>query len=958
MSRWQLIARMQGSSQNAASMQGFDPALGVTAVSQILLEQQVADEAEEMDRQRARELEEKRLDKARARLAALRVKQRELEERLGPYTKLSVQRRVQAALEEVEQDAALVETEVAGIERRMQGGPEEAETEREFLMRTGQLTGFGTKGDWEEQEGVSHQLLRVPDGEAEVVDDGDLDIYQQRYAAWARARGGRDDGRNLPEYRRPHPATPSLALSPTYSLPGDLHPLLFPYQKTCVQWLYELREQATGGILGDEMGLGKTVQIVLFLAGLHHLGLWDKPAIVVCPATVLQQWVKEFHRWWPAFRVVVLHRIGSGFHKSELPSDHLDGYLLDLELATLLLAHQLAQSVVQHGHIVLTTYAGVHSYASWLTKIDFGYAVLDEGHRIRNPDLLVLLDCKRLRTRNRLILLGTPIQNNLVELWLLFDFACPGRLGTLPVFQLQFAVPILMGGYANATNVQVETAYQCAVALRDLVTPYLLRRAKKDVAQDLPEKLEMVLFCKLTEGQREHYRRFLNLAEMERISSGKRQMLYGIDILRKICNHPDLLLLSGTKARPDDYGNPVRLGKMQVVGSLLTQWQTQNRKALVFAQTRQMLDILELYVGHLGLVYLRMDGTTPVQQRQQLVEQFNTDPHIGVFVLTTKVGGLGVNLTGALRVIIYDPDWNPSTDLQARERAWRLGQKQDVEIYRLMVAGLIEEKIYHRQIFKQLLANKILKDPRQKRFFKTNELHDLFLLEEEESGEMVPHSDSSFHKVAATAGVLNMEEYRGDEGAGSGGIMEKVFDEEGEGELGVGGTGAAVEVAQREARMVASEAVAAVKKLRRETRRARVGVPTWTGRHGRAGRVAGAAGESAGNAAGQTVLARSRVSTPSASTPVSRSVFGRVGAPPPRIPAAPRPGLEGVDEASVVAKMKAFLVARPHGFGTSQEVLGAVGVKMTGHADATAVRRMLHQVADWDRQRLGWVLRQ
>ncbi|KAH0030831.1 hypothetical protein KCU80_g11501, partial [Aureobasidium melanogenum] len=180
-----------------------------------------------------------------------------------------------------------------------------------------------------------------------------------------------------------------------------------------------------------------------------------------------------------------------------------------------------------------------------------------------------------------------------------------------------------------------------------------------------------------------------------------------------------------------NYGNANKSGKMQVVKALLEIWKKNGHKTLLFAQHRIMLDILEKFVGEMGGInYLRMDGNTSIKDRQTLVDKFNKNPDLHVFLLTTKVGGLGVNLTGADRVIIYDPDWNPSTDVQARERAWRLGQKREVEIYRLMTAGTIEEKIYHRQIFKQFLTNKILRDPKQRQTFQLRDLHDLFTLGE------------------------------------------------------------------------------------------------------------------------------------------------------------------------------------------------------------------------------------
>eukprot|EP00158_Paraphelidium_tribonemae_P007769 Partr_v1_DN28354_c0_g1_i3_m79191 putative excision repair cross-complementing rodent repair deficiency complementation group len=465
--------------------------------------------------------------------------------------------------------------------------------------------------------------------------------------------------------------------------------------------------------MADEMGTGKTIQSIAFLVALFFSNKWPGTAIVVCPATVIKQWVQEIHRWWPPFRVAVLHSSGSAFTSGK-------GSIRGISKSLISRMHS-------KGHIIVTSYEGIRLYRDQIMNLAWGYAILDEGHKIRNPEADITISCKMFRTPHRIILSGTPIQNNLNELWSLFDFVFPGRLGTLNVFQSQFAFPIKLGGYANASAIQVQAAYKCACILRDLITPYLLRRMKKDVATSMPTKNEQVLFCKLTPVQRGVYEDFLASPELNDIFEGKRQVLYGIDILRKICNHPDLLFRQ-QQSSTVDYGAAAKSGKMTVTRSLLQMWKSQQHRVLLFSQTRQMLDILETMVKTLKYKYLRMDGATPVTSRMPMVDTFNRDTSVFVFLLTTKVGGLGVNLTGADRLIIFDPDWNPSTDTQARERAWRLGQTKDVTIYRLMTSGTIEEKIYHRQIFKQFLTNKILEDPKQRRFFKSNDLYDLFSL--------------------------------------------------------------------------------------------------------------------------------------------------------------------------------------------------------------------------------------
>ncbi|XP_071797517.1 DNA excision repair protein ERCC-6-like isoform X2 [Asterias amurensis] len=512
-------------------------------------------------------------------------------------------------------------------------------------------------------------------------------------------------------------------------IPGKIWCNLYKYQKVGVKWLWELHQQQAGGIIGDEMGLGKTIQMIAFLAGLRgsklrnpgsrYIGLG--PVLIVCPATVMHQWVKEFHKWYPEMRVAILH--DSGSHTGSKRA----------------LIHDIA---LCHGTLV-TSYSAVRIQEKLLLKHTWHYIVLDEGHKIRNPDAAVTQACKQFRTCHRLILSGSPMQNNLRELWSLIDFVFPGKLGTLPVFMEKFSVPITIGGYSNATQVQVQTAYKCASVLRDTINPYLLRRLKADVKQNLnlPSKSEQVLFCRLSEEQIQIYKDYLNSKECQLILNREYQVFAGLITLRKICNHPDLVSggpriikgdtsLEAVQAANDpamQYGYWQRSGKMIVINSLLKLWSKQNHRVLLFSQSKQMLDIIEDFVKK-TYTYMRMDGTTPISSRQPLIQQYNNDPSIFVFLLTTRVGGLGVNLTGANRVVIFDPDWNPSTDTQARERAWRIGQTRQVTIYRLITAGAIEEKIYHRQIFKQFLTNRVLKDPRQRRFFKSNDLFELFTL--------------------------------------------------------------------------------------------------------------------------------------------------------------------------------------------------------------------------------------
>lgn len=463
------------------------------------------------------------------------------------------------------------------------------------------------------------------------------------------------------------------------------------------------------------MGLGKTITVIAFLAGLRFSKLLNGPVLLGCPASILAQWVREFHLWCPQFRVHLLHSSGSW---------HGEG-------------HELIRKVGKcKDGILITTYEALRSNVGALSSFKWDYFILDEGHKLRNPDANITIACKQFSTPHRILMTGEPIQNNLTELWSLFDFIFPGKLGTLPAFQKQFSEPIASGGYADATLLQVHTAYQCALILRDIINPYLLRRQKQHVNLSLPNKTEQVLFCQLTESQKESYRAFLSSNECRQIYNGKMNGLFGINILRKICNHPHLLDKQKRKAvhamDKEQTKELVQMsGKLRVLEQILPLWKKQGHKILVFTQTRQMLNVIEHFVQMNEYNYFRMDGNTSIKSRQPMIHQFNTDKSIFLFLLTTKTGGIGVNLTGADRVLIVDPDWNPSTDAQARERSWRIGQSSDVTIYRLITSGTIEEKIYHRQIWKHFLTSKILTATKQtKSVFRQKGIKELFAFDD------------------------------------------------------------------------------------------------------------------------------------------------------------------------------------------------------------------------------------
>merc|ERR1740139_2024750 len=491
--------------------------------------------------------------------------------------------------------------------------------------------------------------------------------------------------------------------------------------------------------------------------------------------------MNELRKWSPGARRVLIHKSGEGdgYQRSISPGllRNMDKWLRrkrngltptgagDVESAV----PSAHTNVTGVGYVVVTSYEHFRLNAPVFTRHNWGYAVLDEGQKIRNPDADVTLRIKSLRTVHRVLLSGTPIQNNLRELWSLFDFVFPGRLGTLPAFEIEFEQNIRVGGYRNATPMQVQLAYRCALALKDLIDPYLLRRRKKDIPEVslMPGKTEQILFCRLSGRQRSMYEAYLRSDDVCRMirtrdKTNSTKCFSAITALRKMCNHPDLicrpqakeygkfLLHGSTDGGRDDHAESshgaeeeeeeqgtivTRSGKMAVLAKVLPLWQRQGHRVLIFTQTRKMLNLIQRFTIFSGMKFGRIDGNTGIKDRQKVVDLFNYDLSYFGLLLTTKTGGVGLNLTGANRIILFDPDWNPQTDAQARERAYRFGQKKAVTIYRLITAGTIEEKIYHRQIFKTALTNQILQDPKQRRLFSQKDLKDLFTLQDDVHAE-------------------------------------------------------------------------------------------------------------------------------------------------------------------------------------------------------------------------------
>jgi len=525
-----------------------------------------------------------------------------------------------------------------------------------------------------------------------ALDDMDEECYEDRVDDWI--ENGLSKMKIMTERDKDEKSPGADELHGGLIIPAWINDRLFPYQRQGLRWMWELHQQKAGGIIGDEMGLGKTVQVCAYLSCMAA-NRKLKCSLIICPATVLQHWLKELSIWAPGLRRILCHHSGEtdGLARNVTPKmlEHMSAWLR--QSRSMYLNEAIDEKDLEEfnpdifvgtGYVFVTTYENIRRCPDVWISHKWNYVILDEGQKIRNPDADVTLACKKLRTPHRLLLSGTPIQNDLKELWTLFDFVFPGRLGTLPAFESEFSDPIKKGGYSNASPMAVQLAYRCALVLKDLINPYMLRRQKKDIKEvsRMPGKTEQVLFCRLSKRQRDLYEAYLQSDEVSNILRGSPQLLRSITILRKICNHPDLVCdpteeayqsfvhngfnQISDKRDSDDEDSAIedlddpdsitdRSGKMQVLAKILPLWQKQGHRVLIFCQWTKMLDMLQRLMMNNGWKFGRMDGKTSVSSRQQLIDRFNSDESYFAMLMTTRTGGVGVNLTGADRVVIYDP---------------------------------------------------------------------------------------------------------------------------------------------------------------------------------------------------------------------------------------------------------------------------------------------------------------
>lgn len=524
------------------------------------------------------------------------------------------------------------------------------------------------------------------------------------------------------------------------------------YQQQGLNWLDFLNRYKLHGVLCDDMGLGKTIQTLCIVALDHHRIKQVPSSLVICPPTLTGHWVYEAEKFFETKDLSVIQYAGNPVER-----DKLRQFALKYKL-------------------VVASYDIVRKDIEFFESVQWNYCILDEGHVIKNGKTKNAKAVKKLRSHHRLILSGTPVQNDVLELWSLFDFLMPGFLGSEKQFAAKYSKPILACREPKAGGKEQEAGALAMEALHRQVLPFLLRRNKEDVLKDLPPKITQDYYCDLSSLQRTLYEDFKLKHSAKLINEGgvnRGNVFEALRYLKNVCNHPKLVLTSKhpqyqtvmnmirqQRTSLEDIEHSAKLLALKQllldcgIGSVVSQPQpSTNRtlnnltcdnqpsqlvsqhRALIFCQLKAMLDIVErdLLHAHLPTVtYLRLDGSVLAAQRHSVVARFNADPSIDVLLLTTQVGGLGLNLTGADTVIFIEHDWNPMKDLQAMDRAHRIGQKKIVNVYRLITRQTLEEKIMGLQKFKLLTANTVISSENSSlQSMRTEQLLDLFSLEKD-----------------------------------------------------------------------------------------------------------------------------------------------------------------------------------------------------------------------------------
>ncbi|OWZ12920.1 hypothetical protein PHMEG_00013839 [Phytophthora megakarya] len=494
------------------------------------------------------------------------------------------------------------------------------------------------------------------------------------------------------------------------------------YQLEGIRWLCNLFENGLNGILADEMGLGKTIQVIGLLAHLKALGVRG-PHLIVAPLSTLMNWATEFRKWAPTMPVVIYH--GTKQERKEIRKNALNRKR----------KNDADFPVVISSYEVMLADARLFSNSGFVWK----YMVIDEGHRLKNMDCKLVRELKRGRSENRLLLSGTPLQNNLTELWSLLNFILPDVFDDLELFESWFSFTPDAVATAAAANesvavqdvLQGEKKVEVIAKLHEILRPFLLRRLKGDVVEEMVSKTEIFVYCSMTSIQREYYEMIRNgtLAKAMEEKWGKFQANRTFNTrtvrnkmmqMRKCCLHPYLFdepLTAGGDVVTDQR-IVENSGKLMVLDQMLRELKSKGHKVLLFSQMTRMLDILEDYLLMREYSYCRLDGNTKLTDRVDQMEKFNKvsagsaskndDDNVFVFMLSTRAGGLGINLIAADTVIFYDSDWNPQQDNQAMDRCHRIGQKNEIIVYRLVTENSFEDRMNQRAFEKRKLERVVI----------------------------------------------------------------------------------------------------------------------------------------------------------------------------------------------------------------------------------------------------------
>ncbi|KAK2762100.1 helicase [Arachnomyces sp. PD_36] len=506
------------------------------------------------------------------------------------------------------------------------------------------------------------------------------------------------------------------------------------HQRNGVKFLYEcvmgMRGfNGEGAILADEMGLGKTLQTIALIWTLlkqnpiHGSGPVIKKALIVCPVTLINNWRKEFRKW--------------------LGNERIGVFVFDGKRRITDFTKGKSYSVMIIGYERLRTVQEELAKGSGIDLV-----VADEGHRLKTVQNKCARAIQTLNTSRRVILSGTPIQNDLSEFFAMVDFVNPGLLGTFKMFMKEFEGPIVKSRQPGALKKDIEKGEARGEELRELTSMFILRRTADILSKYLPPKSEYVLFCNPTSTQANIYREVLASPVFQSALGNSESALQLITILKKLCNSPSLLnpknsqevsnatieaLVSSLQPNILRNVTPASSGKIRVLDQLLYNLRTTTSEKIVLVSNyTTTLNLLANLLSGLGFPFLRLDGSTPPSKRQGLVDDFNrtTADSCFAFLLSAKAGGIGLNLIGASRLILFDVDWNPATDMQAMARIHRDGQKRHCRIYRILLKGGLEEKIWQRQVTKIGLADSVMEQKGGTAQFSREELRDLFRLEE------------------------------------------------------------------------------------------------------------------------------------------------------------------------------------------------------------------------------------